>query len=1224
MVRFARRVTGGSTSARATVSRLPAAILLAVSLGFSCVVFAATANDLSYCGGFGQRACCLNEAIPSCNTGLSETGAIGGKCGGILSDFDAGICGYANPNSLSHCGGDGQRACCVGETHAGQACNTGNTELIGRVAGQCASPALFPGANAATCWTPTPCGGEGQRACIATEQVPSCNAGLIELGGCDDLSCGRSSGWCYRPTACGGPGQRACCTLLDVAGDVNQCQTDLVPLHGASGDFSCGIGDLVGGGTHSFHTCVSRSALTTPIPEPNPGWSPNGADTQSCELRGYADLHGHLFAHLGHGGGVLAGTPNSDDGINDALRQDFGTYLDLVTKDGSNLPVATCDSTLAPDCGKPGFVEFHKDHMLGEHALGAGTREGLPQDVGFKGANSNFGAPLFNGWPTWRSTTHQQMYHTWLERAWRGGLRLMVNFAVTNEALCTSSKRLRDTDCEDEMGPVDAQLDATWAFQTMIDDLAGGDGLGWFRVVTTPVQARDVIRDGKLAVVLGIEVANLFNCKPSGCAGKNAGESDEAFITRMVDEYYDKGVRVVFPIHNFDNAFGGPATWQDAIHAGNYASTGSWWAAEACPDSYGFTFSGFTSFIISLFGFGQAVVPPTHPFATCNKRGLTPLGEYMIRYMMAKGIVIDVDHMSNHALEHTLNIAEELGMPVIASHVQFYELNREAGRHERMRTRAQLERIRDGGGMIAAMLKDDKQDTDDVGGQHHLPYTSSPTGKVIADNCRHSSKTWAQMYQYAVDVMQGPVAMGSDFNGVAGHVGPRFGFDACGQNNIERSKQARAGNQLAYPFVLPGFGTFSKQVTGLKTFDFNVDGLAHVGLLPDLVADLGKIGLTNAELDPLMRSAEGFVSVWERAEGLSVPGNGVSVLGCQAVALAADANCKAWGSVADARTAADFTLLTQSPPGPYSLGVTSVTLSTVETDACSVQPTPCLSTVTVLDQTAPPISCPPAVVQECGGEATVVSFGSPVAGADNCGTSVLTGCDAASGQLFPLGATPVTCGVQDNALPSPNVNSCGFVVTVQDTTPPDINCPTDIVRECTGNGGTNVTPGAATALDICGGVSVSSHAAAHFLVGSTTLTYQATDDVGLMASCTSKIVVQDTTAPVVTGSAASPNLLWPPDNSMVPVSVAVDSMDVCDSTPASCRITGVRTNEPLDGVGYDHVEPTWTITGALSVNLRAARSGRLPGRVYTIDLACEDGAGNVTSATAQVHVPHNM
>ena len=239
-------------------------------------------------------------------------------------------------------------------------------------------------------------------------------------------------------------------------------------------------------------------------------------------------------------------------------------------------------------------------------------------------------------------------------------------------------------------------------------------------------------------------------------------ETDEDYVDRMIDVYYDKGIRVVFPIHNFKNAFGAPATWQDAIHAGNHISEGEWWEVDrstgAC-DGYGFKLGAFTPLLIELLAFGNFAGDfdlSLEDFPACNARGLSPLGAYMIRAMMEKGIIIDVDHMSAKSFDDTLAIAEELGAPVIASHVQFFNLNTSAIRHERMRTESQLEAIRDSGGMIAAMLKDDKQDTGDVGKKLNAAYTSSPTGKVISDDCRHSSKTFAQMYQYSVDMMGGP------------------------------------------------------------------------------------------------------------------------------------------------------------------------------------------------------------------------------------------------------------------------------------------------------------------------------------------------------------------------------------------------------------------------------------------------------------------------------------
>ena len=45
-----------------------------------------------------------------------------------------------------------------------------------------------------------------------------------------------------------------------------------------------------------------------------------------------------------------------------------------------------------------------------------------------------------------------------------------------------------------------------------------------------------------------------------------------------------------------------------------------------------------------------------------------------------------------------------------------------------------------------------------------------------------------------------------------------------------------------------------KSVIGQKTFDINVDGLAHVGMLPDFIADWQAQGLTEDDLGPLLRS----------------------------------------------------------------------------------------------------------------------------------------------------------------------------------------------------------------------------------------------------------------------------------------------------------------------------------------------------------------------------------
>lgn len=54
-----------------------------------------------------------------------------------------------------------------------------------------------------------------------------------------------------------------------------------------------------------------------------------------------------------------------------------------------------------------------------------------------------------------------------------------------------------------------------------------------------------------------------------------------------------------------------------------------------------------------------------------------------------------------------------------------------------------------------------------------------------------------------------------------------------------------------------------------RTFDFNYDGLANYGLLPDLLQDTRADGLTNEQLGPLFQGAEALVEAWEKSCRLS-------------------------------------------------------------------------------------------------------------------------------------------------------------------------------------------------------------------------------------------------------------------------------------------------------------------------------------------------------------------
>jgi hypothetical protein len=84
---------------------------------------------------------------------------------------------------------------------------------------------------------------------------------------------------------------------------------------------------------------------------------------------------------------------------------------------------------------------------------------------------------------------------------------------------------------------------------------------------------------------------------------------------------------------------------------------------------------------------------------------------------------------------------------------------------------------------------------------------------------------------------------------------------------------------------------------GHREFDFNTDGLAHIGMLPDFIRDLVHVGLTDAQLEPLFSSAEAFLRMWEacesRAEALAA---GEPLPDSSGLGLA-DGTVRPWGAL---------------------------------------------------------------------------------------------------------------------------------------------------------------------------------------------------------------------------------------------------------------------------------------------------------------------------------------
>ncbi len=301
-------------------------------------------------------------------------------------------------------------------------------------------------------------------------------------------------------------------------------------------------------------------------------------------------------------------------------------------------------------------------------------------------------------------------------------------------------------------------------------------------------------------------------------------------------------------------------------------------------------------------------------------------------------------------------------------------------------------------------------------------------------------------------------------------------------------------------------------------------------------------------------------------------------------------------------------------PPVFPLGLTVVTYTA--TDAAGNVATATTSVI-IEDTTPPDIQNVPApvTVEQTSLAGTPVELPLPTV-TDICDAAPVLESDAPA--IFPLGITIVTFTATDV---SGNIATATTTVTVVDTTPPVLtNVPEPVSVEQTSRDGTPVALPLPTATDICDASPlVESDAPAVFPLGTTTVTFTATDDSGNVATTT--VAVVDTTPPRIDSVRANPATLWPPNHKMVSVKVTPDVFDICDAAPA-CRILSVRSSEPVTGRG-DKTSPDWKITGDLSVLLRAERSGRGKGRVYTVKVECVDDSGNASRATGTVKVPHD-
>ena len=209
-------------------------------------------------------------------------------------------------------------------------------------------------------------------------------------------------------------------------------------------------------------------------------------------------------------------------------------------------------------------------------------------------------------------------------------------------------------------------------------------------------------------------------------------------------------------------------------------------------------------------------------------------------------------------------------------------------------------------------------------------------------------------------------------------------------------------------------------------------------------------------------------------------------------------------------------------------------------------------------------------------------------------------------------------------------------IAVQDTLMPVVTCPDNVVAECTSDSGIAKTDSqlagffsGASATDACD-ASVpqpDDDAPDFFALGNSSVTFSTTDASGNDGSCSANVSVVDTVAPSISVS-VSPDTLSPaPNHKLREITATVTVDDTCDPNP-TIVLTSITSNEPAndkgDGNTESDIEDADFGTEDYSFMVRAERSGKGSGRIYTITYTVTDGDGNAASASATVTVPHSQ
>ena len=295
-------------------------------------------------------------------------------------------------------------------------------------------------------------------------------------------------------------------------------------------------------------------------------------------------------------------------------------------------------------------------------------------------AHDTTGWPTFVDWPSHGSLTHEQTYYRWIERAWRGGLRIFTNLLVENRVLCElyplEAQRLRR---DGQRAPAGAAHPRARALHRR-PERGTGQGVVPHRrrsVRGAPGRQRGQARRRPRHRDLGA-VRLQHPARASRSAPRPTSTRSSTSSTRSVCASSSSSTSSTTPWEGSPSTAAPPGPSSTSASSTAAGSGGTWRRATprtpACTTTTSRCPAGWTQQHRAVRGdpgrrSRRGRCPSIRRPTTATRKGLTALGAHAVQAMVDRDMIVDIDHMSVKARQQALDLLEADGYSgVISSH----------------------------------------------------------------------------------------------------------------------------------------------------------------------------------------------------------------------------------------------------------------------------------------------------------------------------------------------------------------------------------------------------------------------------------------------------------------------------------------------------------------------------------------------------------------------------